>query len=110
MRAMYESLMGRAGWTKLDAVKNNRVIVMNYWMAKGCGKLVSICYTAKLLYPDKFQDMNPEEVSREWIERFQGVEYKGEYTYPEEERASGSNNSTVCGISSSHLVDISIAG
>jgi len=85
MKALYDSLLSRAGWNNLDAVKNNRVIVMNYWMGKGCCKLVTICYMAKLLYPDKFQDMNPEDISREWIERFQGVEYLGGYTYPPEE-------------------------
>jgi len=85
MQGTYDSLIERPGWNNLDAVRNNRVIVMNYWMAKGCGKLVTICYMAKLLYPDEFQDMNPEDVAREWIERFQGVEYLGGYTYPSQE-------------------------
>jgi len=85
MKVLYDSLLSRAGWANLNAVKNNQVIVMNYWMGKGCCKLVTICYMAKLLYPDEFQDINPEDVSREWIERFQGVEYLGGYTYPSEE-------------------------
>ena len=85
MTATYDNLLSRPGWAELDAVKNNRVIIMNYWMAKGCGKLVTICYMAKLLYPDEFQDMSLEEVAREWIERFQGVNYHGGYSYPPEE-------------------------
>jgi hypothetical protein len=51
-------------------------------MAKGCGKLVTICYMAKLLYPDLFPDLNPEDVSREWISEFQGVEYLSGHSYP----------------------------
>jgi iron complex transport system substrate-binding protein len=80
--ALYNSLISRPGWEDLDAVKNNRVIAINYWMSRGCCKLVTICYMAKLLYPDLFLDMDPEEVTREWLEGFQGVEYKGGYVYP----------------------------
>jgi iron complex transport system substrate-binding protein len=40
---------------------------------------------AKLLYPDKFQDINPEEIYREWIEEFQDVEFISGHTYPPEE-------------------------
>ena len=58
---------------------------MNYWMAKGCSKVVTICYMAKLLYPEQFKDINPKDVSREWIERFQGVDYLEGQTYPIEE-------------------------
>ena len=85
MESTYNSLTNRAGWADLAAVDNNKVIVMNYWMAKGCGKLVTICYMAKLLYPEKFVDMDPEDISREWIEEFQGVEYIGGYAYPTED-------------------------
>lgn len=81
---LYNTLTSRAGWDNLSAVKNNRLLIMDYWTAKGCGKLVSICYMAKLLYPDQFQDMDPGEITREWFEVFQNVEYKSGYIYPEQ--------------------------
>jgi len=82
MEGLYNSLTSRPGWADLGAVNNNRVLVMNYWMSKGCGKLVAICYMAKLLYPELFHDIETAAVAREWLERFQGVECKGGYAYP----------------------------
>ncbi len=66
----------------MDAVKNNQVHVVSYWNSIGCAKLIAITYLAKNLYPDLFQDMEPEAIAKEWYERFQGVEYKGGYVYP----------------------------
>ncbi|MCK9405375.1 MULTISPECIES: ABC transporter substrate-binding protein [unclassified Methanothrix] len=82
MEALYNTLISRPGWDKLDAVKNNQVHIMTYWNSKGCAKLIAITYLAKYLYPEMFQDIDPEAVAREWYEKYQGVEYKGGYVYP----------------------------
>ncbi len=82
METVWNDLISRPGWDKMDAVKNNQVHVVSYWNSIGCAKLIAITYLAKNLYPDLFQDMEPEAIAKEWYERFQGVEYKGGYVYP----------------------------
>ncbi len=81
MEATWNGLITRPGWTDLDAVKNNQVYIIAFWHLKGAGKLIGTCYLAKWLYPDLFQDLDPEAVSKEWSEKFQGVEYKVGYVY-----------------------------
>jgi len=81
MRATWERLVNRPGWTKLEAVKNDQVHVMSPFPANACSKMVGVCYLAKWLYPELFPDLNPEAVMKEWIEKYQGVPYLGGYVY-----------------------------
>ena len=81
MAAAVSGLKSRPGWSELDAVKNDRVYVMSYFIAGGISKLIGKLYIVKWLYPEKFEDMDPDQISKEWIEKFQGVPYPGAHTY-----------------------------
>jgi iron complex transport system substrate-binding protein len=39
-------------------------------------------FLARALYPEKFQDLDPLAFYKEYLERFQGLEYQGVYFYP----------------------------
>lgn len=64
----------------IDAVKNRRVYYMNYSpMTLDPAISISVVYyLAKIFHPDKFEDLNVEEMSNEMFEKFYGVE--GFYT------------------------------
>ena len=83
LKATWERLVSRPGWAELDAVKNGQVHVMSPFPANACSKMIGVCYLAKWLYPELFEDLDPEAVMKEWIEEFQGVPYsEGGYVYP----------------------------
>jgi len=81
LQAIRDALLARAGWANMDAVKNNKVYVVSNELVGGTKKPIAICYIAKWLYPDKFQDMDPEAMLREFMEEYQGIPYQGVYIY-----------------------------
>ena len=44
--------------------------------------IIAVLYSAKWFYPDIFSNLNPEEVHREYFERWLRVEYRGIWAYP----------------------------
>ena len=74
-------IMCRPGWDHIDAVKNGRVYIISN-DAKSTHSSVWYSYMAKFFHPDKFQDVDPVDIHRDWFERFFGIEYKGVYAYP----------------------------
>ena len=81
MAAAIQALKDRPGWSQLDAVKNERVYVMSYFIAGGISKLIGKLYIVKWLYPEKFKDLDPDQVAKDWIENYQGVSYPGPHTF-----------------------------
>jgi len=80
--AMRDEIMSRPELAKTTAVQNGQVYVISFDVAGGAGKKFGQVFLAKALYPEKFQDMDPLEFYREYLERFQGLEYIGVYLYP----------------------------
>ncbi len=82
MAALRDELMSRPGWDELDAVKNEQIYVIYGDFMQRPRSLVGVCYFAKCLYPDLFQDIDVTAFHKEWLEEFYGLEYKGVYAYP----------------------------
>lgn len=84
--ALYDLLASRAGWKDISAVKNNRMHIMHNDIFGGPGHFIGIMYMTKWLYPDKFADMEPEDLHREYLEKYQGLDledYSGSvFVYP----------------------------
>ena len=76
-----DMIMDWPGWDTTDAVKNGRVYVIAS-DARSVHPSIFNSYVAKWFHPDLFEDIDPVEIHREWIETFLGIEYKGVYTYP----------------------------
>lgn len=57
--ARLKPYLQRAGWSKLDAVKNGQVFAVDHGGLRSIYDYVYIQYIAKSLYPDLFQDVDP---------------------------------------------------
>ncbi len=68
-----KALLSRAGWENLDASKKDQVYVVSSELGYGAMRVVSICYLAKIFYPDLFTDLDPQAMLREYLVKFQGL-------------------------------------
>ncbi|MCD6232046.1 ABC transporter substrate-binding protein [Candidatus Aerophobetes bacterium] len=83
MDAYISGLRERPGWSKIDAVKNKKIYLISSSLGAGPTKLITILYFAKIFHPELFADVDPNAMLQEYYERFQGVELKGIFIYPE---------------------------
>ena len=81
MEAKRDEMMSRPGWSELEAVKNGQVYIRGGDLY-GPEVVVYLCYFAKILYPDRFEDLDVEAFHREFLERYHGLEFQGIYVYP----------------------------
>ncbi|MCK4733869.1 MAG: ABC transporter substrate-binding protein, partial [Methanophagales archaeon] len=70
------------------AVKTGNVYIMNgIFRNDVTGGVTGAVYIAKLLYPNLFEDLDPEEIHQEYLTRFMQVDYDldehGVFVYPE---------------------------
>ena len=77
--SFFAEFSSRAGVDELSALADGHVYHMNYYLAGGCSKMIGALSIAKWLYPDRFEDIDPDKVMKTWLEDFQGVSYPGRY-------------------------------
>jgi len=77
-----EKIMSRPGWPQTDAVKNSRVYLISADIWTGPQAFIGIAYMAKWLYPERFRDLHPESVHKEYLKRFFGLKYRGIFVWP----------------------------
>lgn len=75
-------IINRPGWDSIDAVKNNKILLLSHFCHGGASKLVGTMYIAKFMYPELLPELNPEEVFKVWLEKYQGLKYISGHTYP----------------------------
>lgn len=75
------NIINRSGWDSIDAVKNDRILLLSHFLHGGASKIVGTVYIAKFLYPEYLLDLQPEEVFRKWLE-YQDLDYVAGHTYP----------------------------
>ena len=56
------NLTARTGWNTIPAVQQNRVYAYDSELAYGPRAYIGLVYTAQILHPDLFSDMNPREM------------------------------------------------
>lgn len=81
-KALREEIMSRPELASTNAVENGQVYVISFDVAGGAGKKFGPVYLARALYPEKFQELDPLAFYKEYLEKFQGLEYQGVYFYP----------------------------
>lgn len=81
-KALRDEIMSRPELASTNAVKNGQVYVISFDVAGGAGKKFGPVFLAKTLYLEKFQDLDPLAFYKEYLEKFQGLEYQGVYFYP----------------------------
>lgn len=77
-----QKLISRPGWEHIKAVENNNILLLSHYAHGGASKLVGTMYIAKFLYPEQLPELHPEQVFKEWVSKYQGLEYKPGHTYP----------------------------
>ncbi len=82
MENLRKELMSRPGWDRIKAVKEERVYVLNSDLWTSPRIWLGVLYTAKILYPERFRDINPDAVHREYLRRFLGLEGEGIWVWP----------------------------
>jgi iron complex transport system substrate-binding protein len=66
----YNQIIGRTGFDTLSAVKENRVYVLNTALLYGPRSPAGLIAVAKMLHPDTFKDMHPEDFLKEYAGKY----------------------------------------
>ncbi len=82
MKKKRSEIMSRPTWGKIDAVKSGKVYMLSSDIYTSPRAVVGIAYMAKWLHPELFQDVDPEAINKEFLEKFHGLELKGVWAYP----------------------------
>jgi len=72
----------RAGLNGTDAVKDNKVYVIDAYLIEAVRGFIGAQYLAKLFYPDEFKSLDPDAVHKEYYQKWLGVPFKGIWVYP----------------------------
>jgi iron complex transport system substrate-binding protein len=84
--AIRSALVERPGWSKISAVKDDRVHVIHSDILGGAQHFIGTAYLAKWFYPDRFADLDPHAVHQRYLTGFQGIDFdlasEGTFVYP----------------------------
>ena len=82
----YEEIRNLPGFDDVSAVKNNRVHIISGDFSIGPQLPIGVVTVAKWLYPEKFSDLNTQEIHHEFLTRFMRTDYDldewGVFVYP----------------------------
>ena len=70
---MYEKLVNRAGWDKLDAVKNKQVYLVLPELCAGPRAMIGSLFFGKWCYPERFASIDPDSVHASWMKKYYGI-------------------------------------
>lgn len=71
----HDTVTSRPGWASIPAVADNNVVVTSSFPMNSFSKLIGSVYLASWLHPERMEGLDPDAVTVEWIEEFQGVDY-----------------------------------
>ncbi len=78
-RQSFQAAIARSGTAELTAVKQGRAHAIWHHFYNSPLNLVAVQVMAKWLYPDRFQDLDPQQTLTELFQRFQPVPLEGAY-------------------------------
>ena len=81
-QAVYNELVGRPGWSQIDAVKKNCVILISQeLMERQAMQTAAAVYIAKAVYPSLFEDVDADEALRLLSEEATGLAASGTFVF-----------------------------
>ncbi len=87
MRVYHEEIKNLPGFENVMAAQNDRVHIISGDFSIGAQLPIGIVTVAKWLYPDRFEDLDPDEIHEEFLTEFMRIEYNldewGVFVYPE---------------------------
>lgn len=69
-------------YAELTAFKEKRVFVIQYVMLGSFRSVVGAYYLAKVIYPEAMKNVDPDEIHKEYFEKWLEEPYKGIWFYP----------------------------
>jgi iron complex transport system substrate-binding protein len=85
MQALLKRTVDQSGWEYIDAIKNNNVYLISKEL-QNKRYFLGLLYTAKILLPEHFKDMDPQSIHQEYLSRFQNLDIdldnQGVFVYP----------------------------
>ena len=81
LKAIRDEIMNRPELANVVAVKSEKVYCTDK-QATFIRHFVGVVYMAKWFHPELFADLDPKAINKEYLERFQGIPYRGIYVYP----------------------------
>lgn len=81
-KARKKRLLDRAGWEDLNAVKNDRILLLSHYAFGGASEITGSLYMAKFVYPEYLPDLHPEQVMKTWVEKYMHNKHLEGHTYP----------------------------
>lgn len=82
LKAMQEALISDRAFRHTRAGKEKRVLVCAQDLKQGPAYVIELAHMAKFIFPDKFPDLDPEAVAKEYYERWCGLPFQGVFVYP----------------------------
>ena len=70
LTSVRERVLHRPGFSNISAVKTGRVYVLNGEIGSSPRAVIGLIYTAKAIYPDRFTDIDPQDVLAEYDREF----------------------------------------
>ena len=86
MEKLRKEIMSRPGWNEIKAVKDGKVYILNSDLWTSPRIWLGVIYTAKILYHERFKDIDPDAIHKEYLKRFLNIESKGIWCWPPPER------------------------
>ncbi|MCX6698425.1 MAG: ABC transporter substrate-binding protein [Methanomicrobiales archaeon] len=80
---IHSQIVSRPGMQNVNAVRNGRVFVISGDVAYGPRFYIGLLTIAKMLYPDRFRDINPQAALDEYAQRFVVGTNLTPFVYPE---------------------------
>lgn len=78
---LLDGILSRPGWSNLKAVKNNDIHVIHHTVSREFYDVCAFEYLAKVLYPEAFEDVNPEETLKYYYDNYLPFDYAGVWFY-----------------------------
>ena len=91
LAAFREDFLNSPNFAEVNAVTNERVYIINlpHFILGGASGLLGSVYIAKWLYPDLFDDLDPQSIQQEFVTDFQHLDFDvrehGAFFYPPKE-------------------------
>lgn len=82
LQETYSQLLSRQGYENLKSVRHNRVYVYDKNLVSGPRAVIGLVYLAKAFYPDRFADIDPDSVRREYVQAFRFGDENQDWIYP----------------------------
>ena len=87
MEEEYERIVELPGFDNITAVADKRVYLIDSSVPFAPGYPIGLAYMAKWFYPEEFEDLDPQVIHQEYVDKFCGIDYdvteQGVFVYPQ---------------------------